>query len=152
KKKLKIAHLVDYSENFNRDLLCKTSDFCLCTSDYIGREMKRHNTHVYNIGHGHQPLRQKLSDQELKELNSTGYKIKVCYVGNLAIKYLDWHLISTIVKIYPEVGFYFIGPEGKSNISKSDVADPYMFEVKKRKNTFFFGAKSPEKVISYLEK
>ena len=35
KNTFKIAHIVDWSENFNRVLLSKTSDIILCTSNFL---------------------------------------------------------------------------------------------------------------------
>jgi hypothetical protein len=150
--KLKITHLVDYYENLNRSLLCKTSDICLCTSNFIYEKIMEYNVNVHNIGHGYQNSKIELSETEYSILEDSEFKIKACYIGNLSIKYIDWMTILDIVKSHSEVGFYFIGPEGKSNISRSKLLNQDMLEVKKRKNTFFIGQKDPPKVISFLER
>lgn len=152
KTKYRIAHLVDYFENFNRDTLCKHADLCLCTSEFIACEMRKFNKRVYNIGHGYQMEREELSMEELTEIKNLPFSIKVGYVGNLTIKYLDWETIYALTDSHPDIGFYFIGPEGKSNVSKSSDTDRFLDLTKQKANVFFLGAKEAQKIPAYLKK
>ena len=149
KNKLKIAHIVDWSENFNRKLLSKTSDIGFCTSRFLEEEMKKYNPHTYNIGHGYSTSDYMLNEEELKQLKDK-FKIKVGYVGNMNITYIDWSLIKTLAERNPDIGFYFLGPINKSNISNSTIINHGYFVVNELHNTFFLGEKDSYKIPSYL--
>jgi hypothetical protein len=149
KQKLRIAHVVDWSENFNRRLLCETSDLCLCTSTYLKEDMKKYNSKTFNIGHGYNSNFERLTTEELDEINQK-FNIKVGYVGNLVLKYIDWEIIFLIASTNSSIGFYFIGPESESNISKKTSLDEYYIMTKKLNNTFFLGEKPGTKIPGYL--
>ena len=149
KSKLKIAHIVDWNENFNRIQLCKTSSITLCTSGFLYSELKRHNTLTFNIGHGYNLSEYKLCNKEEKLLRSN-YSINVGYVGNLSIKYIDWEIIYKLIIENREMGFYFIGPSGKSNLSQSIVKDQHYEKIKKLNNAIFLGEFSGEKIPTIL--
>lgn len=149
--KLRIAHIVDWSEDFNREILCKTSDLCLCTSDFLKKKMTISNPRSINLGHGYAPSDYKLNISEEKEIIDT-YKIKVGYVGNLNLRYLDWAIINTLIIKNPSLGFFFIGPEGESNLSKRSMSASYIKKLKAYNNTFFLGEKSAKKIPGYLMK
>jgi len=147
--KLKIAHIVDWSENINRPLLCKSSDICLCTSNFLKNDIKKYNQNTFNIGHGYNPSTYKLTASEQEVLND-GYTIKVGYVGNLSIKYIDWDILHKLLTENPSVGFYFIGPEGISNIARQSIKDPSYFKIKNLDNAIFLGEQKSEKITAYL--
>ena len=151
-QKLKIAHLVDLGEYFQRPLLCKTSDICLCTSDAIAKEMKVFNDFTFNIGHGVQnPSGSiKLTSKERLELQND-FRFNAFYIGNLSSKYLDWQTIRKIACENTSVAFYFIGPLGKSNLSNDNPIDPFFNDVRMLPNTFFLGSRPSTKIISYLK-
>jgi hypothetical protein len=150
KNKLKIAHIVDWSENFNRKLLSKTSDIGFCTSRFLEEDMKKYNPHTFNIGHGYSTSDYKLNEEELDQLNDK-YKIKVGYVGNLSIRYIDWKLIYILLTENPAIGFYFIGPEGKSNLSGNFIIDPHYKKVKECENAIFLGEIQSKKIPAFLK-
>jgi len=150
--KLKIAHLVDLSEHFQRPALSKSSDICLCSSEVILHEMKKYNKTAFNIGHGVQNSDDtiSISTEEKAELN-TKFKYKAAYVGNLSIKYLDWKTYYQIVKENDETAFYFIGPLGVSNLSKTIEINSHFNEIKLLPNSIFLGEKPSTKILSYLK-
>ena len=148
-KTIKIAHIVDWSENFERGLLCKTSDINLCTSSFLEKEMKKYNFLSYNIGHGYNPSDYKISSSEKKLLYSK-YNIKVGYVGNLSIQYIDWETLYKLIETNTEVGFYFIGPSEKSNLSKNPVNNKYFDDIKKLKNVICLGEIISKKIPALL--
>ena len=152
RNKLRIAHLVDYTENFQRPLLCKTSNLCLCTSNAIAFEIKPINQNVFNIGHGYQDGFIPLDKEDLTDFSETN-GIRVGYVGNLDIKYIDWKAINTIVNENPTISFYFIGPVGKSNLSGSNPSpDHYFKQVRLKDNVYLPGPKPSSKLPAYLHK
>ncbi len=150
KEKLRIAHIVDWSENFNRDLLCRTSDICLCTSEILKADMIRHNIFTFNIGHGFNKDYKELNPDELEDI-SGDFLVKAGYVGNLSLKYIDWDLFYTLMVKNPNVGFYLIGPEGKSNLTRKFEENPYLKKIKGLKNVILLGEKSANKIPSFLK-
>ena len=143
---LKISQIVDLDQDFNFKLGCKTADIALAVSDSILRKQKQVQPKSFKIGHGYRPSPAILDIQ----LDGS-HHIKVGYVGNLTLKYLNWPLIYKVVEQNPTLGFYFLGPMGESNIS-----DGYsnqllqLSKVKSLKNAFFIGGRPYSEVPSYL--
>lgn len=150
KNKLKIAHIVDWSENFNRKILSKTSDINLCTSEFLKSDLKENNQNSFNIGHGYSPSSYKLNNSENGRLFDS-YSIKVGYMGNLMIKYIDWETYYYLIKNNSAIGFYFLGPIGKSNLSRTIIQDKFYNEVRNLENAIFLGEISSNKLIAYLK-
>jgi hypothetical protein len=71
-------------------------------------------------------------------------------VGNLSIKYLDWKLILEAVQQNSDVGFVFIGPIGKSNLSNALKIDPFLLKVQTCANAYFLGPKPAAEIPSLL--
>ena len=111
--------------------------------------MRKYNTNTFNIGHGYNSHYIPLQKEDLDQLNDN-FNIKVGYVGNLTLRYIDWKTIHCIVSSNPSVGFYFIGPASASNISKNEGADEYFLRTKENKNSIFIGSKPGEKIPGYL--
>ncbi|MTI32485.1 hypothetical protein [Xanthovirga aplysinae] len=143
---LKIGHIVDLSENLQRHRLSKSMDIGFCTTDFIQKEMLPYNSKVFKVHHGYRPPEKFETLPIIKD-----EKVKVGYVGNLSIKYLDWDIIYKIAKENSELNFYFIGPVGKSNISNTNKLDPFLLKTQSLKNTFFLGAKPSKEIPAYLE-
>lgn len=147
KSVLKIAHLVDLSEDFQRPLLCKTTDLCLTTSDTVAVHLKPFNELVYKIHHGYHQIRNNY--QICNEINQNK-NIKVGYVGNLFSDYIDWNIAYEIVCENNDIEFYFLGdlksmdPNVKNEITSS-FSKVFVLE-----NSFFLGSKTAEQVPNYL--
>lgn len=144
--RIKISHIVDYTENFNLPLASATADICIGTSDYINKEQKNFNPSVHKIHHGVN-INSGTSSVDF----DSPYRIKVGYVGNLCLKYIDWKTVYELCAENKDTGFYFIGPEGKSNLGRKIEVDPYMNKVKQLINTFFLGAIPASEIPSYLD-
>jgi len=149
KEKYKIAHIVDWSENLNRRLLCKSSDLCLCTSEYLKEEMAESNPNTYNIGHGYKLSEYYLNPSERITLNSS-FHYKAGYVGNLNFNLIDWQIIYELIIQNPKVGFYFIGPAGTSNLSRKHIENQLLDKIRKFKNVFFIGELASNKLYAHL--
>jgi hypothetical protein len=149
KNKYKIAHIVDWSENFNRRLLCESADLCLCTSEFLKKEMVKSNPNTYKIGHGYRLSEYDLSQSERKSLHSR-FHYKAGYAGNLNFKLIDWQIIYELIIQNPKVGFYFIGPTGTSNLSGKNTENQHLDKIQKLKNVFFLGEMASYKLSAYL--
>ena len=102
-----------------------------------------------NIGHGYNPSEYKLTPTEEDKLKDK-YNIKVGYVGNLSIKYIDWALIVQLIDRNRDIGFYFCGPIGKSNLSAKSNTNKNFDILLKRKNFIYLGEIASHKIPAYL--
>ena len=144
--KLRISHIVDQSENKNIRLLNSNVDLSLTVTDYILKRQRKYNKNSFNIGHG-----TNIFDNPSEiALPHTKNKIKVGYLGNLLIKYLDWEVIYNMVINNPRVTFYFAGPYTESNLSSNAVKPKLLKETMKSQNTFFLGTINPSQISSFL--
>lgn len=148
KNKLKICHIVDMAENHQRDLLAKTSDFCLCTSEYIKEELLPFNKNVFKIHHGYQLNKTEIDLSHLFGNNS----LKVGIVGNLARTCIDWETILKLIYKYPQVEFHFIGGYKTSNLSKINLEKKILDELEKASNVNLIGQVESKHIPSYLIK
>lgn len=149
KRKLRIAHLVDLNQTFSREILCASSDLVLCTSKQLHAILSEFNDNCHNIGHGCQNEIGNKVREELSKIILNDSKIKVGYIGNLSYRYLDWPTIHSLVESFEESNFYFIGPEGVSNLAKS-INNPPPITLKSKGNTFFLGPVDSSEINSLL--
>ena len=138
---IKICHIVDWNQKFQRKILAKTADICFSTSSYLQAELGLYNKNSYFINHGYAErkiLQIELPDQ-LDKRPRTGY------IGNLNIKYLDWSLIYQVASKHSDVLFYFIGPYDL------DAGTEKMKETFQLSNTIFLGQINAKLIPSYLD-
>lgn len=143
----KISHIVDLNQNFQRDKAATTADICFCTTRYIKSELEKFNMNTHFVHHG------LASQKILKDVELPGKsEIKALYLGNLAMKYLDWAVIYKAAVANPEVDFIFIG----SNRDKVDPQINEMHSCKKKlfefPNVHFEEAIPSEMIASYMSK
>lgn len=105
--KIKVCHIVDWNQNYQRELLAKTCDICLTTSDFLKQELLKINSLTFNIGHG---CIFKSNDKRPMTSKPKPDEISVGYVGNLDIKYLDWDLLTKLALDHSHIHFSFVGP------------------------------------------
>ena len=146
-QKLRICHLVDLNQVFRRVSLAGTSDLCFVTTDFIKRELTKHNSKTFKVGHGCQLPQEEIVQQSLPGDNV----IKAVYVGNLTIPYIDWEILLLTIEQHSEIDFCFIGPYQNSNISRTDsTIVSVIFKLQKRSNVFFMGSFPSQKISGYL--
>lgn len=146
---LKISHIVDLNQNFETVKAANTANICFCTTAFIKEKLRTYNSRVFKIHHGYSiPSKLSQSRTILPGNNTT----KVVYMGNLAIKYIDWELLQTVIRQHLNVDFIFIGPEGNSNLNKSCEKKLGSAQVKADPNTYFIGPIPSSKINAYLQK
>lgn len=150
KNMLKIQHIVDLTMDFYRDRGAQTSDFCFATTDFILKEQQKFNQNAFKIHHGFHSLQHSNKSVEIPG----NQKIKAMYVGNLAIKYIDWEKLFICADQNPTVDFVMFGPLSASNIASDNkqVEDPNFLKMKQLSNVYFPGPAKPEDIPTYLEK
>ncbi|WP_109831569.1 glycosyltransferase family protein [Reichenbachiella versicolor] len=147
KSKFRICHIVDMAENIKRPVLAETADLCLCTSDFIHRELSPFNSNVYKIHHGYSSERKK---QNVKDEFSD--KIQVGYIGNLSRLAIDWESIFKMIELFPHCQFNFIGNYDSSNLSKKPIEENVLKNLKSYQNVRLLGAQQSSLIPNYLEK
>lgn len=134
KKILKISHLVDYSQNFQLSKAASSADICFGVSQNIVDRLLMFNKNSFLIPHGI-----SVNNFEEKEVQLPGSNlIKAIYAGNLDSKYIDRHLLSSIIDNHTQVDFIFLGSGGSDWI--------------RQENTFFLGFIKHDHLMSYLKK
>lgn len=111
---LKILHIVDFNQHFNMKLSSKTADICLGSTGYIVERFKKYNKNAHFIHHGYVPSHNEnvsSDNDQMDEFRLPGInEFKVCYAGNLDIKYIDWRLVEELVDRFKNIDFVFAGP------------------------------------------
>ncbi len=144
---LKISHIVDLNQDFQTAKAASTADICFCTTDLIKEKLLLHNPNTFKIHHGYTPPRAVNEKIMLSGRNI----IKAVYVGNLSFSYIDWKVIYQIVDQHQTVDFVFVGPDGRSNLSKNAYTNADKEAVKAACNTYFVGAVPHEQIPGILE-
>jgi len=123
----KILHIMDFNIINHYKKLYSQADFIFGVSRSIVKMVSEYNQNSYFINHG-LSLREfdPFSQTNNKQKNNS--KIKVGYIGNLLMTYIDWKAICDIVKDNPDIDFHFFGPYQPSNIGK----DEFFFDVQKQ--------------------
>lgn len=140
KSKLKIAHIVDLSENFYFKELVQNADYCFGISDAIINKMKIFNSRCFKIRHGY-----FLSENVGFIINN--HQKKCLYIGNLTIKYLDWEAIYKLIKHRSDVLFSFIGTKSGTLDKNQEL---FYKKALTAKNSIFKAEVKPEDVINEM--
>ena len=141
KRIFKIQHLVDLNQNFYREKGAETANVSFGTTDFIVDALKKHTGNAYKIHHGAHPA--NFSSEQIPLDIDIKESVKVGYIGNLSIPYLDWKLIFELIEKNKNIAFIFIGPFGQSNLSASQDINPYLERAKECLNTYFLGEENP---------
>jgi hypothetical protein len=110
---VKISHIVDLNQDFQFEKAAKTADICFCTTSFIEEKLRKYNSNVFKINHGLNTSEIRFNPQ-LPGKN----RVKAIYVGNLAMRYLDWEILYHVAKKNFNVDFIFIG-DGKNDIRQT---------------------------------
>jgi glycosyltransferase involved in cell wall biosynthesis len=134
-----IAHIVDFTEHFKFNELIQEAHVCLASSDSILVKMGAINPRVFKINHGY--YAENLTTPS--PLSSSQKIATGIYIGNLAIKYLDWHALYTIINHRKDIEFVFIG-----NLTEKVVAEQqvYFDRIRGLENVTFKGRMNPDDV------
>jgi hypothetical protein len=112
----------------------------------------------YFINHGLGKIFEEAADKKCqmgfgKPIVNTG-KVKVGYVGNLTLKYIDRELFLRVVRENPGIEFILIGPymNGQSNLGGGDQASREFIDFLKRvPNAILTGPKGSQDLIDLLD-
>ncbi|MEQ6167658.1 hypothetical protein AAOE16_10730 [Ekhidna sp. MALMAid0563] len=143
---LKISHIVDLNQDFQTAKASATADICFGVSKDIVKRLSLFNTNSHFINHG---LNLK-SDTALMPDVPGQNKIKAMYIGNLAMKYLDWAPIYSAVNTHSEVDFIFIGPNKDIVSSKINSTHSYKKQVLEKSNAYFLPPINSKDIDAYL--
>ncbi len=142
----KILHIVDLNQQFNLKQACNTADVVLGVNQPIC-EMLAQYAPAHLIPHGYRaPL-------TLPHITIPGKAatIKVGYVGNLLMQYLDWPPLLRVVERHPHVDFIFIGPYETSNLAQGNAQEAHIAQLKQLPNAHLTGAVDAAMISGYLQ-
>ena len=147
---LKISHIVDLNQDFQTAKAARTADVCFCTTDFIKERLLTYNSKTFKVHHGYSLPKPQVSLDSTSTFNNN-YEVNAAYVGNLAMPYIDWKVLKEVVIANPDVGFYFIGPEGKSNLANRSNYIQDIVKIKQLRNAFFPGSVEHNLIPTILE-
>jgi hypothetical protein len=130
---LKIAHIVDYSQNFQFQELASSADICFGVSQNIVERLKASNPRSFLVQHGI-----SIPPNSATVWLPGNAAKRAMYAGNLNSRYLDKKLLYSIIESFRDIDFIFFGPGAE--------------DWPKLSNTFFPGTVPQSKLLTYLEK
>ena len=135
---IKISHIVDLNQDFNFKEATETADVAFGVCGSIVEKQLLFNSRSFKFPHALRVHDHK--DHGMGKLPHTKLEFKVGYVGNLLSKYIDRQALLSLVRNFPKVAFYFIGPYESSNLSMSnDDAEKFVQDLCTLENSFFVG-------------
>lgn len=137
---LKIAHIVDITQDFNFPELAASSDICFGVSAPIVSRLRKSNAKSFHLHHGF--AQRENGEEPFFEKGNTA--LHAGYVGNLDLKYVDWPLFEEVISLNRDVTFYFAGPLSKSN--------PAIMSIRKYSNVKLTGKIETSGVPGFLLK
>jgi len=145
KSLIKISHIVDLNQNFMSARAFSTADICFGVTKEIVDRSIRFNQHSYFINHGY-----NASHKVMGGVNLSGNNLIRCmYLGNLAMKHLDWELIRKLVLRFKNVDFWFVGPDSEEKSMRNSTHE-FKEEVIASSNVRFFPKISSDQILEYL--
>lgn len=143
-KTLKISHIVDLNMDHQTARAATTADLCLCTTALIRERLQVYNARSYALMHGVQTW--PANAHECAKHLPGSQRLKAVYVGNLAMKYLDWEVLRKAAETHREIDFVLYGPNADDlNIGRNRThADKAA--MLKLQNCFFPGRIAPSEI------
>ncbi|MDW3211699.1 MAG: hypothetical protein R8N23_17660 [Reichenbachiella sp.] len=139
KQKLRIAHLVDLNQTYERNILLKTADLGLTVTNSISKKLSTNKLIVHNIGHACAQHISTSSSPDPKKLPGVN-KVKAIYIGNLIRDAVDWEVLYQTAKKYQEVDFIYFGSDEREIKKLNENKDfHYLWECYQLTNTHFPG-------------
>lgn len=123
--RLKIFHPVDQISLPYQIGVVKSADIALSVSNEILRNLKRHRTPMLRVEHGLAPefvaMAQRRTERDGYRINDP---LRVGYVGNLLMPYIDRDMLLQLVAGHPGIAFHFWGPRSpaESNVGSDGSA------------------------------
>ena len=146
KKVLKISHTVDLNQDFQTKRASKSADVCFGVIDDIVSRALLCNVNSYKVGHG---LNIPASDVIPLILPGKNKK-KALYIGNLAMKYLDWKIVYQAISLNSSVDFIFVGPQRKNIDLNINPFHNYKKLILNLPNAYFLPKVSSDEIPNYL--
>ena len=143
---LKISHIMDVNQDFQTATAARTADICIGVTNVIRERLRQYNENSFKIQHGYTP--QFITPYLFPDVKES---IKAVYVGNLSIPFIDWEVISLTVSRNPQIAFFFVGPDGNSNLSEKSYHSAEKEAVKALGNTYFVGSVPHYQIPSLLQ-
>jgi hypothetical protein len=141
---LKISHIVDLNMDHQTARAARSADLCLCTTQLIRERLMAYNARSYALMHGVQSWPED-ANENARQLPGQ-QPLKAVYVGNLAMKYLDWTVLRKSAEEHPEVDFVLYGPNAQELSTDLNPTHADKAAMLNLPNCHFPGRISPEEI------
>ena len=142
----RILHVMDLREP--ADLLepAGLADLVIVVSPTMAEGLEKWQQRVLQLGHGWMP--RKRGTIKLPPFSSG---IKIAYLGNLAMRAIDWNSIIEIATSFPEVELHLIGPLHGAFGDKTTIAPGIEMQLRSLPNINLAGPVPYDQVPDWLE-
>jgi len=140
--------------------IADSADYVITVAQYIADEIKKTKTPILLLNHGLSSDFVKLAENRIEQNNFTDYsskseKIKIGFVGNLLMEFLDRVQLKKIIEQNPEIQFVFWGPKKPIESNISAWVDPlslnFISFLESRSNVVLKGPCSPQIVSQQIQ-
>lgn len=152
---VKIYHPVDQVVQRYQLDVAASADLVVSVSEEILRKVRHYPVPIARIEHGLAPPFISMAEQRLGDHTYLpGRPLKVGYVGNLLMKYVDTATIIRLIAEHPDIEFHFWGPRTarESNVASSESPESVDFirTLREGGNVVLHGALTPQVLANEL--
>ena len=153
---LKIFHPVDQVALPHQMRVASTADVVLSVSDEILKNTRAYGTPQLRVEHGLAPEFVALAERRSRETTYRRHEaLKVGYVGNLLMPYIDRELMLRIIAEHPRIDFHLWGPRSssESNVGSDQSAEGTAFvrALEELPNVTLHGAVTPTALADQID-
>lgn len=147
KAKKSIAHIVDFTMDFQSKTHATTADLCIGVTRNIASRLASYNQNSHLLRHGLRDWHTSVEEVHLEG------KVSGLYMGNLLRSILDREVILGTIERCPEVDFHFLGSLDVDNLNQwvDDAARSFIKKLKSYKNVHLLGSRPANQVASYIK-
>jgi glycosyltransferase involved in cell wall biosynthesis len=153
---VKIYHPMDQIVQPYQFDVAATADLVVSVSEEILRNVRHYPVPIVRIEHGLAPAFVSLAERRLRDHGySPSRPLKVGYVGNLLMKFVDAVTILRLIAEHPDIEFHFWGPRiaRESNVASSESPESAEFirSLTESANVVLHGVLAPNILANELE-
>lgn len=148
---LKISHIVDMNMNYQIKKAASTADYCFGVTNALVTRAKKYNHWSIFINHGVNEIFFQVQAPSCVNFPGSN-SIKIGYLGNLAMRYIDWRLLFLSVSTLPQADFIFVGPGKEECNLNVNLTHSFKKKVLQQQNAFFLSEIPYKEIPRYLAK
>lgn len=150
---LKIFHPVDQVLLPHQIDMATHADLVFSVSDEILGSLREHRVPKLRIEHGVSAAFVSLAERRLLVREYVANRpIKVGYVGNLLMPYIDREAMLEVIERHPEIEFHLWGPREpkESNVGANEEGSSFICRLILQQNVILHGPKTPSEIAEKI--